>query len=290
MKIMRPALFALTLAAGGSLFAAAQEMQGPPKVVELTREFVKPGKAGAIHDKSESKFVAAMAAAKWPTHYFALNSLSGKTRALYLTGYPSFKAWEDDYLAQMKNKTLTDALEKASEADGELLDKMDQFVLYYDPDLSYRSSNTLAHAKLMEITSFEIKPGHRKEWNELVTMVIDAHKKAGDSAHWATFEIAYGGDNAYVAFSDDKSMADIDTGYAEDKQFRDALGEDGLKRLRELEADCVKDTDSELFAINPAQSYPPDEWVKADPDFWKPKPAAAPAAAAKPAAKPKPAQ
>jgi hypothetical protein len=39
-----------------------------------------------------------------------------------------------------------------------------------------------------------------------------------------------------------------------------------------------------LFAVNPRQSYVPDEWVKAAPDFWKPKPAAAPAA--KPAAKP----
>ena len=81
MKIMRPALFALTLAAGGSLFAAAQDMQGPPKVVEVTREFIKPGRSGAMHDKSESHFVAAMAAAKWPTHYFALQSLSGKSRA-----------------------------------------------------------------------------------------------------------------------------------------------------------------------------------------------------------------
>ena len=284
MKKLSPALLGLSLAVAGSLFAAAQDMQGPPKVIELTREFVKPGKAGAIHDKSESKFVAAMAAAKWPTHYFALMSLSGKSRALYLTGYPSFKAWEDDYLATMKNKTLSADLDKASLADGELLDGMDQFVLYYDEDLSYKPSPTLAHAKLMEITTFHLKPGKDKQWHEVVNLVIDAHKKAGDSAHWATFEVAYGGGDEYVIFSDDKSMADIDTGYAEDKQFHDALGEDGLKKLRELAADCIESSDAELFGINPAQSYPPDEWVKADPDFWKPKPAAAPAA--KPAAKP----
>jgi hypothetical protein len=288
MKIMHPALFALTLAASGSLYAAAQDMQGPPKVVEVTREFIKPGRSGAMHDKSESHFVAAMAAAKWPTHYFALQSLSGKSRALYLTGYPSYKAWEDDTLATMKNKTLSAELDKDSVADGDLLDGIDQFVLYYDDDLSYKPSPTLAHAKLMEITSFKIKPGHDKQWHELANLVIDAHKKAGDSAHWVTFEVAYGGGDEYIVFSDDKSMADIDTGYAEDKQFHDALGEDGMKKLRELVADCIESEDSELFAINPAQSYPPDEWVKADPDFWKPKPAAAPAA--KPATAAKPAQ
>jgi len=289
MKIVSPVLLGLSLAVVGSSLAAQQGMQGPPKVLTITREFLKPGRAGAIHDKSESRFVAAMTAAKWPTHYFALNSLSGKSRALFLTGYLSFKAWEDDFVATMKNKTLSAELDRASVADGDLLDGLDQFVFTYDEDLSYRPSPTLGHAKLMEITSFHIKPGHMHEFHELAHMVIDAHKKAGDSAHWATFEIAYGGDNEYVVFSDDKSMADIDTGYAEDKQFRDAMGDDGMKKLSELVAACIQESDSELFAINPAQSYPPDSWVQADPDFWKTKPAAAPAAKAAPEAK-KPAQ
>ena len=42
---------------------------------------------------------------------------------------------------------------------------------------------------------------------------------------------------------------------------------------------------SELFSINPKMSYVPDEWIKADRNFWKPegssKPAAKPAAAEK---------
>jgi hypothetical protein len=37
-----------------------------------------------------------------------------------------------------------------------------------------------------------------------------------------------------------------------------------------------------LFSVNPKQSYVDPAWIKADPDFWKPKSAAAPAA--KPAA------
>jgi hypothetical protein len=288
MKIMRPALFALTLTAGGSLFAAAQEMHHPPKVLEIEREFIKPGKSGALHDKSESKFVAAVAAAKWPTHYIALNSLSGKSRALYLFGYDSFAAWENDTKAFDKNPALSAEIDKDSVADGELLDGTDQFVFTLDDDLSYRPDVDIAQVRDFEITSFHIKPGRDKEWRELVALVIAAHKKAGTSARWAAYQLAYGGDNEYVAFSLDKSLAEIDTGYAEDKQFHDALGDDGLKKLRELEADSIESSDSELFAVNPRQSYPADEWVKAAPDFWKPKPAAAPAA--KPAATAKPAQ
>jgi hypothetical protein len=279
----------VSLAVAGSTFAAAQETHHPPKVLEITREFIKPGKAGAIHDKSESNFVAAMARAKWPTHYIALNSLSGKSRALYLTGYDSFAAWEADNKATDKNATLSAALEKASETDGELLDSIDQFVFTYDPDLSYRADVDIAHIRVFEVSIFHIKPGKGKEWRQLVNLYIDTTKKAGTSGHWATYEVAYGGDNEFVAFSLDKSMAEIDTVYAEDKQFRDALGEDGLAKVHALTADCIESSDSELFVVNPRQSYVPDEWIKADPDFWKPKPAAAPAAKPTATAK-KPAQ
>ncbi|MGD0157142.1 MAG: hypothetical protein ABSB50_13670 [Terracidiphilus sp.] len=285
MKIVSPALLGLSLAVVGSSFAAAQQMHTPPKVLEIEREVIKPGKSGAIHDKSESKFVAAMAAAKWPTHYIALNSMSGKSRALYLVGYDSFAAMEADNKATEKNAALSAALDKASEADGDLLNEFDQLVFALDPDLSYRPETDIAHNHYMEVSSFHIKPGHMKEFHELTALVIDAHKKAGTSAHWAAYDIAYGGDDEVVAFSGDKTLAEIDTGYAEDKQFRDALGADGLKRLRELEAASIQESDSELFSVNPRQSYVPEDWVKADPDFWKPKPMAAPAAKPAPNAK-----
>jgi hypothetical protein len=127
-----------------------------------------------------------------------------------------------------------------------------------------------------------VKPGHRADWNKLGKLIKDAHDKAGTSAHWAMYEIAYGAqDGEFIALSSDKSMADIDTGFAENKKFMDALG-DNVKQFRELFASSVEYSRSELFSINPKQSYVPDAWIKADGDFWKPKAAAAPAA--KPAA------
>jgi hypothetical protein len=136
----------------------------------------------------------------------------------------------------------------------------------------------------MEISVFHVKAGHGEEWRKLGKLVKDAHDKAGTSAHWSMYEIAYGTqDGEYIALSADKSMADIDTGFAENKKFKDALGEDGVKQFRELFASSVDYSRSELFSINPKMSYVPDEWIKADGSFWKPKtaaPAAKPAAAA----------
>src|SRR5690349_10526000 len=93
--------FVVVLVWGG--MAAAQEAMNnhqPPKVLQVIREFTKPGRAGAIHEKSESAFVQAFARAKWPTHYIAATSLSGKNRTLFFVGYDSFAAWEKDAMAQ----------------------------------------------------------------------------------------------------------------------------------------------------------------------------------------------
>jgi hypothetical protein len=103
--------------------------------------------------------------------------------------------------------------------------------------------------------------------------------------------LVYGGDGGtYLLLTVDSSMADIDHGFTEDKAFHDAMGEDGWKRFEQLYADTIDDSHTELFAINPKQSYMDDSVIKADPDFWKPKSGSAKApsaaAAAKPADKP----
>ena len=54
----------------------------------------------------------------------------------------------------------------------------------------------------------------------------------------------------------------------------DAIGEGGMKKIRELTAACVEAEQTNLFQFNPKMSYPAPEWIKADPEFWKPKAAA----------------
>ncbi len=281
---------ALSVSIAAGTFAAAQDTPATgsvlPNVLQITREYTKPGKGGAMHDKTESAFVQAMTRAKEPTHYLALNSLSGKNRALFLTWYASFDAWDKDMSAVNKNAALSAELERAAVADGELLDSMDQAVFYNAPELSYHPHADISHARYMEISEYHVKRGHESGWRELVKMVIAANEKAGTSAHWAMLNLVYGGDGGtYLLLSADKSMADIDHAFTEDKAFHDAMGEEGWKRFEQLYADTVDDSHSELFAINPKQSYMDESVIKADPDFWKPKAAMAKVAAAS-AAKP----
>ena len=265
------------------LEAAAQEMPSPPKVLVIMREYLKPGRAGGVHERSESAFVRAMTAAKWPTHYFAIESMSGPSRALFLTGYPSFAAWEKDNQATGKNAALTAALEHASLMDGDLLTSYDQNVFVYRDDISLRSNVDIAHMRYFQILLFQVRPGHEKEWSDLAKMYKEGYEKAVPDAKWAVFESAFGANNGGMVaiFMPMKTLAEIDQSFADDKKFSDAMGEDGMKKLAELSASSIETEQVNLFQFNPKMSYPQEEWIKADPELWRPKVAAP--VAAKPA-------
>jgi hypothetical protein len=277
----------LYLLLGCLAIAVAQELMPPPKVLVIQRELLKPGRAGSVHEKSESAFVRAMAAAKWPTHYFAVESMSGPSRALFLIAYPSFAAWEKDNMAQQKNATLSAAMDRAALADGDLLNSYDQNVFILREEMSLRANADIPHSRYFEITVLHVRAGHQREWEELAKIYKEGYEKIPD-AKWAVFESAYGADNGgmFAVFNPMKSLAEVDQEYADQKKFMEALGEEKMKKLEELAAACIESAQSNLFRFNPKMSYPMDEWIKADPDFWKPKAiAAAPAKkAAEPAA------
>jgi hypothetical protein len=249
-------------------------MPGPPKVLVITREFLKPGRSGSLHQKTESAFVNAMVAAKWPTHYFAANSLSGAPRSLFFIGFPSFEAWEKDNAATEKSATLSAALDRAMVADGDLLSSYDSGTFVLRDDLSLRQAVDIAHMRYFEISRFVVRPGHMKEFEELAKLYVGGYEKAIPDAHWATFESMYGADNGgvFLVINPIKSMTEIDQSFAQSKRFMASMGEGGMKKLETLSASCIQSSQTNLFAFSPSMSYPADEWIKADPTFWKPKP------------------
>ncbi|MGB8522746.1 MAG: hypothetical protein WCD43_07255 [Candidatus Acidiferrales bacterium] len=282
MKKVCGILLGICFLLGTASIAAAQEksdgMHTPPPVLNITREFVKPGKQGATHERTESAFVKAEANAKWPTHYLAMDSLSGKSRSLFLTGYESFAAAEEDAQAAEKNSALSAALDRASLADGELLDSIDQTSWVYRADQSLNQNQSLVGIRYFEIESFQIKPGHESDWEAAVKLVKDAYSKGVPGAHWAMYENVFGREvPSFLVITPRKSASEIDAGFEQDAKFMAVMGPDGMKKLSELSAAAIASSETNLFVINPRESYMDEELIKADPDFWRPKAAPAPA-------------
>jgi hypothetical protein len=286
----------LTLAVAGTGLAFAQDSQDsmkPPAVIQITREWLKPGKNGAIHDKSEAAFVSLMNRTKVQGHYIALNSMSGKSRALYMTRYESYAAWESDNQLIAKNASISAELDRDTVADGELLDGLDQGVLTYVDEMSYHPRPDFSHARYYQIMQFHVRPGHEREWREVTKMYKEALEKAGSDAHWGMYAVAFGAEGGtYLALTHRDSLAELDKDMAAGKKIMEAMGgEEGMAKFDDLFGQAVDSSRTELFSINPKQSFVDESTAKADPDFWRPKvPKAQSATATKPAAAtPKPA-
>ena len=281
------AMFILAvLTATAAAQAASEAAQSPPKVLIVSRELLKPGKGGSPHEKTESAFVQAFAAAKWPTHYLGTDAMTGPARSVFFIGYDSFDAWGKDTNATFANATLAAALDRAIIADGELLSGYESSAFVYREDLSYKPNVDIGTMRYFEVIRFKARPGHEMEWESLAKMYVENYGKADPNAHWATYQAVFGSGSGgvYAVFVPMKSLAEVDSGMAADAKFAQALGESGMKKMADLTASSTESTETSLLAFNPKISYPPDPWVKSDPTFWKPKASAA--TAKKPEAKP----
>jgi hypothetical protein len=265
-----PILGCLLFGAAAASSAQDDGANGPPKVLVIQREFLKPGKSGATHEKSEDAFVQAMLAAKSNSHYFALDSLSGPSRSLFFMGFPSVEAWEQDTRAIRKNTSLSAALDHAALMDGELLSGYDSSVLLRRDDMSNKPGNLL-NMRYISIARYSVRPGHMHDWEELVKLYRDGFSSSVPEAKWAVFQMLYGVDegSVFLVLTPMKSLAEADHSEGNAK-FAAATGPAGMKHIAELSAACLMTAQTNLFEINPKMSYPPDSWIKAEPGFWTP--------------------
>ncbi len=287
MKKTVTLLLVVGVVLGVAQAAIAQQAMAPPKVLVIAREVEKPGKRAA-HEKWEAGWPAAFAKAKWPVHYLAAASVTGEPRVLFLTGYGSMADWENDNRAIGKNAALAAELDRLAEKDADYISETRTGAFTYEPDMSYpRVEGSLGTRRYFLIVSVHVKPGHGEHFNEVRKLIKAAHEKINAADHYAIFHNAAGVDaGLYLIFIPLTSLAEWDKfPDIHGKEYQDALGEEGRKKVQEFNAQGVEKIEVQVLAFSPKMSYPSDDYVQADPDFWKPKPAAKPAAK-KEAAKP----
>lgn len=284
-------LFSKLLMSLVALPLCAAETSGPnppPKVLQIYREEVKVGKAPA-HVKIEKGFVAAAAKANWPTHYLAMTTVTGPSEAWFLTGYPSFAAWEKDRADTEKNSAFTADLDRLVEKDGELLTNGRSLVAILREDLSAGGPVDIPKMRYFRLLTFRVRPGHESDFQDAVKIVRSAYEKAKIDLPWAVYQISGGMPGpTFMVLTPMKSMSEIDAAIARAGTIREARGPENEKALTKLASDGYASVEENVFAFSPAMSYPSKEFVARDPEFWTPKPATKAAAPAKKAeAKPK---
>jgi hypothetical protein len=270
-----------------SASAVLAQDAGPPKVISLVREEIKPGR-GSAHTKSAASFVAAANKANAPLHRIALVPVSGDDNAVvYIQAFGSFAEVEASY-KQMEETVAANAAFKA-ELDRLDREEVDQHAsqrrAYYTlrPDLSYepRTAEQTGKSRFMSINTTRIKPGRVPDYVDYVKSLNVARKKAGVDAHTAVYQVMTGAPSGtFLSFTSMRSMSDIDDIRQRMEQSQKAVeealgGPDVAKQRRVLISEIVADGYNTLYAMEPSLSRPTALIAAADPDFWNPKPAAA---------------
>jgi hypothetical protein len=264
--------------------AIAQDLapEAPAKVLQIIREEIKAGRTTA-HERYEAGYVKAYRGAK-RVPYLAMSTLSGPSEAWFIVSFPSYAAMEKEIDATAKDATLSAELERLDEGDAAYRTGGRTMIAEYKPELSYRARGDFSGVHYVEVSIVHVRPGHTREYEELVSVSRKAHEQAKVDEHFGVYEVASGmPTGTYVVFAGINSLAELDSD-PHGQEYRDAVGDEGRAKLQKLVADSVVSVDRMVFQFSPRMSNPPAWLLRTDPVFWAPaKPVVRPAL---PAAKP----
>jgi hypothetical protein len=135
----------------------------------------------------------------------------------------------------------------------------------------------IGESRLLRTTAVHIRPGHVPEFEALLKDVKEAAEKNADTKTVFVSQVVEGSKGATFYVSTLRSSL---AGFDHNPTLREIVGDEGVKKFQQMNAEAVEVADSTLYRFNPDLSNPPDEIAKVAMDFWHPKPVVL--AAAKP--------
>jgi hypothetical protein len=217
--------------------------------------------------------------AKFPYHVVALNSMSGQNEVWFVFGYPSW-ADADKGGKEFGKQPLKSDFEMQDARDGEHRTSARTLWAIYRKDMSYRPDlASLGKTRNVNIVSFRVKLGHTEDFMTGSKMFLGAEEKANSQSPILAYEVVAGAPSGLFLFLEPmESLKALDEAPARDRALMEAMGADNFRQLMKGEGDVFVSIEADLFSVNPLFSYVSKEVEDADPDFWKPKAPAKPAA------------
>ena len=240
-------------------------------VLSIYRESVKAGK-GPAHDAHETAWAGALVAAKSPNRFIAATALTGPSEIWYIAAYPGWADLEKANATGISNPALAAIQKQYVPAESEYLNDARQMTLRPRSELGYGGPGDLPNMRYLSVTRISVRPGHTAEYEEARKMIKAAHEAAKLTDHFSVWESTSGAlGSTFYTFVARKTLAELDSAAAiHGAAYTAALGgEEGQKKLAALIGAAVVNQETDHFEFTPSQSVPPDEWVTANPGFWK---------------------
>lgn len=279
MKI-KPYLFfsiMLMLACYSAGLAQERSQPGPPRVVLIVREDIKPGMMAA-HSKHSANYASIFNRLQTPNHRIALVPVAGsENEVMYVNGGDSFA--EIEKINQETDKRMA-TLNASMQVEMNRLDKeapalhagMRDILAVFRSELSYNPSVVLPTMRYIAVTTVRIRPGQEDVYADYVKNLINAARdKAKAELHIAAFQVVAGTPGTTIMFFRPmKSLAEYDLRVG--PRVREAMSDDQKKKADKMAGDSVMFSETSIYAMNPGMSYVDKEFAALDPGFWNPKP------------------
>jgi len=292
MKKLLCTIAGLSFALAGSLAARAQTpaTPPPPNLLNIETDNVKAYEF-VPYNKVAEEYPALSVKTKQPSHYLALNSMTGAPRAIYIFDADSYETMQKETEEFMGNAAVKATFDALDAEEAKYTSEVHYVIWHYRPDLSNNPTGAdLPHSHYWELIIFHMKSGHDSQFDELTKLYKETNAKIGQNIPWATYESMQGAQDSYLILVPMVSLKDEDNDLAHMKDFGEALGEEGAHRMDRLSDEGVASVEDNIYNVDPHSSYVDKSWVDADPKFWAPKPMMKPTPKPAAAPPPKPAQ
>ena len=259
-------LFAALILTGVTTNALAQ---AAPKLLQVNWESVKAGR-DAAHERNEKGWPAAYAAAGGKSNYIALTGMTGTAEALYVSGWASYAQFAENQKTVAANPALTAQLAKLWEKDAEFLNNARSFFAEQVDSIGIGTAPEWSKVRGYRITMVRVKMGRAADYEKLRRMQRAAADRAGIDMHLGIYRVTSGvAVPTFMIFRPFNSLADLDSWPAmQEKAAAAATAEERAEFARLGEA-AITSSESNIYNISAAQSYPSVALVQAAPDFWK---------------------
>lgn len=255
----------------------AQNPPGPPSVLLIVREDIKPGMMPQ-HGRHAAEFVGIFNKLQTPNHRIALVPVAGSENdVIYLTGADNFAELESiqkatDSKLEGANGMMKADLDRLDKEAGSLHAGMRDMFAVFRPELSYNPGVDITKMRYFAITTVRVRPGQEEQYTNYINDIVKvARDKAKAELHVAAFQVIAGAPGTtFMFFRPMKSLAEYDLRIA--PRVRAAMTEDQQKKADKMISESVMVTESNVYAFNPRMSYVSKEMAAGDPSFWNPKP------------------
>ncbi|MEK6337040.1 MAG: hypothetical protein AABM67_19125 [Acidobacteriota bacterium] len=272
-------LLAITLLASVCSQVNAQpgERMGPPPVLFIVREDIKPGKMPA-HNTHSANYARIFRELQTPNHRIAMVPVAGsENEVIYITPLGTFKELEQantntDKKMSAATGPMRAELDRLDREAPDLHNGMRDLFAIYRSELSFDPGVDITKMRYFAITTVRVRPGQDDQYAEYVRTIVNAARtKAKAELHIAAFQVIAGSQaGTYMFFRPLKSLDEYDLRIG--ARVREMMSSDEKKKADKIAGDSVAFSETSVYAFNPRMSYVPKEFVDRDPAFWNPKP------------------